>query len=66
MGDIAEFYDKCFDPDDDDDEGITCTRCGEEGLEWVNTGVRWRLVDADGGFHVCENDTAIDDFEVLE
>jgi hypothetical protein len=56
-----------FDPYDIDDEhGATCNRCGESGLEWFDTGVRWRLIDEDGNFHVCKNDAAIDDFEVLE
>lgn len=56
-----------YHPDlDDDDEDVTCKHCGEDGLEWFDTGVRWRLIDADGGFHVCKNDNAIDDFEVIE
>lgn len=65
MGDIADLYDEY--PDDrDDDEGVTCKHCGKEGLEWLHTGKRWRLIDDEGNFHVCRNDDAIDDFEVLE
>lgn len=52
---------------DDEREGeVTCKRCGEDGLEWFYTGVRWRLIDDEGNFHVCNNDNAVDDFEVLE
>lgn len=51
--------------DDDEEESATCKHCGETGLEWIHTGVRWRLIDAAGKFHVCKNDHVIDDFEVL-
>lgn len=44
---------------------VTCKHCKESGLEWVDTGVRWRLVGPDGRFHECKNDSAADDFEVL-
>lgn len=57
-------FDDPFD-DEDDEQDATCKHCGEGGLEWFDTGVRWRLIDADGNFHVCKNDNAIDDFEVL-
>lgn len=53
-----------FDPYDED-EGATCKHCGETGLEWVNTGVRWRRLDAAGNFHVCKNGHVIDDFEAV-
>lgn len=56
----------CHDEVEHNPAGVTCARCGEEGLEWFDTGVRWRLVDADGKFHICKNDNAVDDFEVLE
>lgn len=31
---------------------ITCKRCGEEGLHWVQTGQGWRLFDGDH-MHTC-------------
>lgn len=59
--DDYEFYPD----DDDDDQGVTCKRCGAMGLEWIDTGGRNRLIDAEGRFHICNNDNAVDDFEVL-
>ncbi len=56
----------CHDEIERKPSGATCKHCGEGGLEWFDTGVRWRLIDADGNFHVCKSDGAIDDFEVLE
>lgn len=64
MGDIADLFDKDV-YSDDDGYTVRCKRCGEEGLEWIHSGVRWRLIDGDGKPHVCKNDNAIDDFEVL-
>lgn len=67
MGEMADLLCDPFDePDDYGDEGVTCKRCGESGLEWFHTGVRWRLMEADGAFHVCSNDSAADDFEVID
>lgn len=63
---MSLFDDYEFDPFNDEREDVTCKHCGEDGLEWFDTGVRWRLIDADGGYHVCKNDNAIDDFEVIE
>lgn len=55
-------------PEIDNDEGapgeVTCRYCGAESLEWVHTGVRWRLVGDGGHFHVCP-DRVADDFEAL-
>jgi hypothetical protein len=52
-----------FENDEDpteDQDNVTCDNCGEEGLSWVNTGIRWRLVD-DHGLHLCKANA--DDFE---
>ncbi len=62
---MSLFDDYEFDPYGDE-QSVTCERCGEEELDWHYSGVRWRLIDADGNFHVCNNDNAVDDFEVLE
>lgn len=59
--DAFESYDQQF---DEPREPPTCKHCGKRGLEWVHTGERWRLMDG-RKFHVCSNDNAIDDFEVL-
>lgn len=48
------------------EDGVTCKRCGVSGLEWRDTGVRWRLYDANVKPHVCSNEAAADDFEVLD
>lgn len=44
-----------FDDGDEDAGEAVCKHCGAEGLEWVNTGMRFRLVDANGKFHECRN-----------
>ena len=47
----------------DEDHGVTCDRCGEEGLTWVDTGVdRWRLVTP-SGLHFCK--AHVSDFDNL-
>ena len=55
-----------FDDDgyDAEDFDVTCKRCGEGGLHWVDYGDGWKLVDEDGVHHVCPRATA-DDFDVL-
>ncbi len=68
MGDIAdEHADRLFDrydEPDDDDKSVTCRRCGASGLEWINTGVRYRLMDDAGKFHQCQTKAPASDFEV--
>lgn len=65
MGDIADDHaDRLFDRyDEHEDEGVTCRRCGEGGLEWTNTGVRWRLMNDDGKFHECQATAEACDFK---
>ena len=66
MGDAAEMYDDWLARfDDDDEEGATCNRCGKRGLEWLNTGVRWRLYDGNKP-HQCAIVASPDDFEDLD
>ncbi len=43
---------------------ITCDKCGADGLEWIHTGVRWRLFDDDGKPHKCRPDA--DEFGVVK
>lgn len=40
--------------DEDDPEGVTCKRCGEENLEWRDFAGRWRLFDYRGRLHRCK------------
>ena len=40
----------------------TCKFCGATDLDWVHTGVRWRLYNAAGEIHVCERRASLDDF----
>ena len=54
------------DDEQDNDEGVTCRRCGATGLEWINTGVRYRLMDDTGKFHQCQSKARADDFAVIE
>ena len=35
---------------------VTCKRCGETNLNWVETDDGWRLFDEFGDRHVCEPD----------
>jgi hypothetical protein len=49
--------------DDNEDEGVTCRRCGATGLEWINTGVRYRLMGDDGKFHECATKPDTSDFK---
>lgn len=54
-------------PDDlpDELEGEQrCKFCGAEGLEWIDTGMRFRLVDESGKFHECRRRVAsAEDFD---
>lgn len=55
-------YDDDREPEEDED-GVTCNRCGTPGLVLLNTGVRWKLFEEKGHEHVCR---ALDsDFEDL-
>lgn len=42
---------------------VTCKRCGTPGLEWVDTGVRWRLIDERGRPHECGQVAKAEDFD---
>ncbi len=62
--------DDYFEPVDEDDPGyqgndVVCKHCGAEHLDWHHTGVRWRLLNSDGKFHVCNTAASADDFEVV-
>jgi hypothetical protein len=46
-------------------DNIVCEHCGATGLEWHDTGVRWRLLGADSKFHVCNTAASADEFEVV-
>lgn len=51
------------DADREDEDGVTCRRCGAPGLVLLNTGTRWALFEEKGHEHVCR---ALDsDFEDL-
>ena len=39
----------------DGEDNMTCTRCGQRGLTWIDTGVRFLLFDEHGKKHVCSN-----------
>lgn len=46
---------------------VICKYCGAGGNEWIHTGVRWRLMGADGKWHECRKEKpSADDFEVLK
>lgn len=51
---------------DDEPRGNTCNRCKATGLDWIHTGVRWRLQEANGKLHVCRAVDASDDFGVVK
>jgi hypothetical protein len=53
-----------FEDHGEDLPGVTCRRCGEERLECLNDGTRWRLVDPLGEIHQCPGTVANpDEFE---
>ena len=56
-----------YERDEEDGHGndVTCARCGAEHLDWHHTGVRWRLLNPNGTFHVCNTAASADDFEVV-
>jgi len=60
---MEDYFDEYDYDGPDDDQNVTCNRCGAEHLEWVDTGVRWRLLDSDGKFHVCNTTASADEFE---
>jgi hypothetical protein len=33
---------------------VSCKACHQEGLQWTKDGDKWRLEDADGAIHACE------------
>lgn len=65
MADYFDEYEYDYDERDDDPESVTCNRCGAENLEWYHTGTRWRLLNSDGKFHVCNTAPSADEFEVV-
>lgn len=65
---VSLWQDYDTDPDDPDDEdGVTCRRCGETGLQWQ---AYWkargeegaRLIDAAGRPHKCKSSASADEF----
>ena len=59
----AEDYFDPYDYDEEHAEDVTCNRCGAEDLDWVDTGTRWRLLNPNGTFHVCNTAASADEFE---
>lgn len=61
----AEDYFDDYGCEEDEYQGndVTCQHCGAEHLDWVHTGVRWRLLNSDGKLHVCNTAASIDEFE---
>lgn len=52
--------------DPDPRDPVTCKFCGADDVEWIHTGVRWRLFDSEAMRpHVCRNDCTADDFGVV-
>ena len=50
-------------PDDEHPEGgVRCKRCGADGLEWLDTGMRWRLIDENAKPHECGRVASAEDF----
>lgn len=68
-------YDDDFDrwckyADDDDDDGApgmgTCQRCGAR-IEFIHSGVRWRLYEPGARrLHACSNPASPDEFPDLD
>lgn len=47
-------------------EGVECKHCGKGGLDWFDTGMRMRLMDEEGNFHVCGKVATDSDFDALD
>lgn len=62
---MEDYFDEYDYDERDDDQNVTCNRCGATGLEWHDTGTRWRLLNSDGKFHVCNTAASADEFEVV-
>lgn len=59
----TEDYFDTYDYDEEQGDDVTCNRCGKKHLDWHDTGTRWRLLEANGKFHVCSTVASADDFE---
>lgn len=45
---------------------VVCKYCDASDVEWLHTGVRWRLIDSSTGRpHNCPRIASVDDFEVI-
>lgn len=75
MGEIADWLmDQQHDPFDEDGDAeyggrqrdnVKCKHCGMDGLEWVHTGERWRLMNGKN-LHECKGPPlTTDDFDVI-
>lgn len=54
------------DAEDEERPVARCKYCGSTEVEWIHTGVRWRLFDNEARRpHQCEKVASPDDFEVL-
>lgn len=69
--DMARFDDSYAYDNGADDDGSPrsfrpyCKYCRSEEVEWVHSGVRWRLYDADAmTLHSCGRTASVDDFDV--
>jgi hypothetical protein len=60
-----DYFDVWGDPDEFNESGVACRRCGAVYLEWRNREGRWRLYDDFGKLHQCRQNSALDDFEDL-
>lgn len=61
--DVYSYEEEEEEPEGRQPNDVTCNRCGEEHLDWVHTGERWRLLNSNGTFHTCQ--ASADDFEDL-
>lgn len=58
-----DYFDDYGCEEDEYGDNVTCNRCGAINLEWHDTGTRWRLLNSNGTFHVCDTVASADDFE---
>lgn len=65
MGDMADLYNEYPDEFDDEDQPVTCQRCGTRNLWWHHTGACWHLINNSGNFHVCKNAAKPNEFPDL-
>lgn len=63
--DFDAYWERDDAPEDDPRTPVVCRYCGSADVEWIHTGVRWRLFDNEARKPHCCDRRDDNDFEVL-